>query len=260
MRALPPVAAVLILLSPVLAAAQAPPATDELPRIRITDPNRDLFRLALPNIVGEGPLAQEALGDPAARLEIFGLFNLLNPTSFPPDLQREGMGFSSALWSATWAPRGWSSCGWLAKAAACARGAGLPDRAGARRALLSRTYQGPSAAPAAAHLDQRRHRAVHRPAGGVRLAHRLRHERPAARDRQRGGGRLGEQDHHQHGGRVPDAGLFAGRQPAGLHLLPARNARPLGHAGGGRPGPDAVAAARHEQRRRLVCATAATCC
>ena len=28
-----------------------------------------------------------------------GLFNLLNPASFPPDLQREGLGFSSALWS-----------------------------------------------------------------------------------------------------------------------------------------------------------------
>ena len=34
-----------------------------------------------------------------AALDIIGLFNLLNPTSFPPDLQREGMGFSSALWS-----------------------------------------------------------------------------------------------------------------------------------------------------------------
>jgi TolB protein len=81
------------------AAARAQPQVEELPRIRITDPNRDLFRLALPNAVGDGKLASEALDVQRRALDIVGLFNLLNPASFPPDLQKEGLGFSSALWS-----------------------------------------------------------------------------------------------------------------------------------------------------------------
>jgi TolB protein len=99
MRALLAPAAVLLLLPTSVLAQPAPAGSDELPRIRITDPGRDLFRLALPNIVGEGPVAQEAQEIQRRGFEIIGLFNVLNPTSFPPDLQREGMGFSSALWS-----------------------------------------------------------------------------------------------------------------------------------------------------------------
>lgn len=72
---------------------------EELPRIRISDPGRDLFRLALPNVVGDGGLAGEAQEIERRALEICGLFNVLNPAAFPPDLQREGMGFSAALWS-----------------------------------------------------------------------------------------------------------------------------------------------------------------
>ena len=91
-------------LLPVHARAQPAPAPtsatgEELPRIRITDPNRDLFRLALPNVIGDGALAGETQELERRALEIMGLFNLLNPASFPQDLQREGMGFSSALWS-----------------------------------------------------------------------------------------------------------------------------------------------------------------
>jgi TolB protein len=82
-----------------IAVAQTPAEGEELPRIRITDPNRALFRLALPSAVGDGTLAQEAIVIQRRGLEIFGLFNLLDPVSFTTDLQREGMGFSSALWS-----------------------------------------------------------------------------------------------------------------------------------------------------------------
>jgi TolB protein len=73
-------------------------AAEEMPRIRITDPNRDLFKLALPNVVGDGA-AVEAQDVQRRALDIMGIFNLINPAAFPPDLQREGMGFSSALWS-----------------------------------------------------------------------------------------------------------------------------------------------------------------
>jgi TolB protein len=92
-----------LLAAPVLIAlssaafAQAP--VDDLPRIRITDPNRDLFRLGLPNAVGDADVAAQALEIERRDLDVVGLFNLLNPASFPPDLQKEGLNFSSALWS-----------------------------------------------------------------------------------------------------------------------------------------------------------------
>jgi TolB protein len=86
-----------ILIAP--AAALAQPQADELPRIRISDPNRDLFRLGLPNAIGDAGLAAQALEIERRDLDVVGLFNLLNPASFTQDLQREGLGFSSALWS-----------------------------------------------------------------------------------------------------------------------------------------------------------------
>jgi TolB protein len=85
---------------PLIAHAQpTQPASEDMPRIRISDPNRDLYRLALPTPGGDGALAQEAAERQRRDFEVMGLFNLLNPASFPPDLQREGLNFSSALWS-----------------------------------------------------------------------------------------------------------------------------------------------------------------
>ena len=99
-------AALAVVSGPLGAFAQtAPPAgagapnVEEMPRIRISDPNRDLYRLALPNVGGDAGLGQEALEIERRAFDIMGLFNLLNPSSFPPDLQREGLGFSSASWS-----------------------------------------------------------------------------------------------------------------------------------------------------------------
>ncbi len=78
--------------------APAPASSDELPRIRITDPGRDLFRLAVPRADGDRDLAGEATGVLTRDLDIVGLFRLLDPTSFPAALLAEGLGFSSALW------------------------------------------------------------------------------------------------------------------------------------------------------------------
>jgi TolB protein len=89
-----------LLLAGAARAAQAPGAAgEEMPRIRITDPGRNLFPLALPNVVGDGAAANEAQEVQRRALDIMGLFNLINPAAFTPDLQREGMSFSSALWS-----------------------------------------------------------------------------------------------------------------------------------------------------------------
>jgi TolB protein len=72
---------------------------DDLPVIRITDPNRDLLRLGLPNAVGDGEAARIATETERRDCDVVGLFKVLDPASFPPALQQEGMGFSSAAWS-----------------------------------------------------------------------------------------------------------------------------------------------------------------
>jgi TolB protein len=92
-----------ILLAGGAAHAQAPAASgaagsDDLPTIRITPSGTDQFRLALPKAVGDSDTAA-ALETETRDLDISGIFHLLDPTSFPAELQNEGMGFSSALWS-----------------------------------------------------------------------------------------------------------------------------------------------------------------
>jgi TolB protein len=72
---------------------------DELPRIVISDPNRDLFRLALPPATGHPDLAKSATEIERRDLDLVGLFRVLDPNSFPDTLIKEGTSFSSALWS-----------------------------------------------------------------------------------------------------------------------------------------------------------------
>ncbi len=81
------------------AGAQTPPVAEELPRIRISDPNRDMFKLGLPAAIGDAELSRQATDIERRDLEIVGLFRLLDPASFPPALQNEGLAFSSANWS-----------------------------------------------------------------------------------------------------------------------------------------------------------------
>ncbi|MBN2576057.1 MAG: PD40 domain-containing protein [Deltaproteobacteria bacterium] len=85
--------------SPGYARAAAEPEVEDLPQITITDPNRDLFRLALPTAVGETALAAMATDIERRDLDLVGLFRVLNPESFPDSLIKEGLGFSSDLWS-----------------------------------------------------------------------------------------------------------------------------------------------------------------
>ena len=76
--------------------AWAQKQTDELPTIRITDPNRDLLRLAVPDAVGA--LGREAAAIERRDFDVVGLFKVLDPVSFPATLQQEGLNFSAALW------------------------------------------------------------------------------------------------------------------------------------------------------------------
>ncbi len=80
-------------------AADVTADTEDLPRIAITDPNRDLFRLALPGAVGDADLAAAATDIERRDLDLVGLFRVLNPESFPDSLIKEGLGFSSEMWS-----------------------------------------------------------------------------------------------------------------------------------------------------------------
>jgi TolB protein len=131
-----------------VALAQPAPAGagEEMPRIRITDPNRDLFKLALPNVVGDGGVANEAQEVQRRALDIMGLFNLINPAAFPPDLQREGMGFSSALWSQVGAQG-------VGKLSASRQGGGyaiegrLYQVGRGEQPVLTKTYRGPALRP-----------------------------------------------------------------------------------------------------------------
>jgi len=90
-----------VILGTTPARAQAPAAAEveDLPQITITDPNRDLFRLALPNAIGDGDLAARAAETERRNLEVVGLFRVLDPASFPDSLVKEGLGFSSDLWT-----------------------------------------------------------------------------------------------------------------------------------------------------------------
>ena len=72
---------------------------EDLPTITISDPNRDLFKLGLPPATGSADLARAATEIERRDLDMVGLFRVLDPKSFPDALVKEGMVFSSELWS-----------------------------------------------------------------------------------------------------------------------------------------------------------------
>jgi TolB protein len=91
------IAAVTVLMPPRQARAQQ--ATDEdLPTIRLSGAGVELLKLALPRVEGDGDT--KVVAETMAKdMDVTGLFQLLDPGSFPPQLQGEGLGFSSALWT-----------------------------------------------------------------------------------------------------------------------------------------------------------------
>ena len=127
-------------------AAEAVPEVEDLPQITISDPNRDLFRLALPTAVGDADLANAATDVERRDLDLVGLFRLLNPESFPDSLIKEGLGFSSDLWSQVGAQG-------VAKLRATRDGGGvaiegrLYQIGRGENAVLTKTYRGPEVRP-----------------------------------------------------------------------------------------------------------------
>jgi len=140
-----------ILLTTIVVPGRAPAADqaaegDDLPQITITDPNRDLFRLALPSAIGDADLAGTASDVERRDLDLVGLFRVLDPASFPDSLVKEGLGFSADLWSQMGAQG-------VAKLRVARDGAGvvvegkLYQVGRGDAAVLSKTYRGPELRP-----------------------------------------------------------------------------------------------------------------
>src|SRR4051794_11806878 len=76
------------------------PAEEDLPPTKVIeiDPSGvQMLRLAVPRAEGDsGAAAVETL---SRDMDVSGLFQVLDPASFPAQLQSEGMNFSSALWT-----------------------------------------------------------------------------------------------------------------------------------------------------------------
>ena len=139
---------------PLLAVLTAAPAqaadkaaeVEDLPQITITDPNRDLFRLALPNAVGDADLAAAATDIERRDLDLVGLFRMLNPESFPDSLIKEGLGFSSDLWSLVGA-QGVAKLKATRDASGVAVEGRLYQVGRGENAVLTKTYRGPEVRP-----------------------------------------------------------------------------------------------------------------
>jgi TolB protein len=80
-----------------VAHAQAPNADEDLPPITLSGAGVQMLRLAVPRAEGDsGAAAVETM---SKDMDITGLFQVLDPASFPAQLQNEGLAFSSALWT-----------------------------------------------------------------------------------------------------------------------------------------------------------------
>ena len=81
------------------ARAQAPAAEEDLPAIRLSGAGVEMLKLAVPRAEGEAEGARAAVETLSKDMDVTGLFQVLDPASFPAALQSEGLGFSSALWT-----------------------------------------------------------------------------------------------------------------------------------------------------------------
>ena len=79
--------------------AQKPPAEEDLPMLRLQGAGVELLRLAVPRAEGDSESARAAVETMSKDGDVSGLFQVLDPSSFPAQLHAEGLAFSSALWT-----------------------------------------------------------------------------------------------------------------------------------------------------------------
>lgn len=82
-----------------LAYAQKAPVEEDLPMLRLQGAGVELLRLAVPRAEGDAESARTAVETMSKDGDVSGLFQVLDPASFPQQLQAEGLAFSSALWT-----------------------------------------------------------------------------------------------------------------------------------------------------------------
>ena len=80
----------------VAAPARAQNADEDLPAVKLAGAGVELLKIGVPRAEGDSGAAAETM---SRDLDVTGLFQVLDPGSFPSALQAEGLGFSSALWS-----------------------------------------------------------------------------------------------------------------------------------------------------------------
>jgi TolB protein len=84
---------------PAIARAEAPSGDEDLPAIRLSGAGVEMLKLGVPKAEGDGESARVAGETLSKDMDVTGLFQVLDPASFPAQLQSEGLAFSSALWS-----------------------------------------------------------------------------------------------------------------------------------------------------------------
>jgi TolB protein len=91
--------AIAAMLAAATARAQPPGGEDDLPRYEIQPSGVEMLKLGVPRAEGEAEAARTAVETLSKDMDVTGLFQVLDPASFPADLQAEGLAFSSALWT-----------------------------------------------------------------------------------------------------------------------------------------------------------------
>jgi TolB protein len=81
------------------ARAQTRTADEDLPAVQLSGAGVELLKLAVPRAEGDADAAHTASDTMSRDMDVTGLFQVLDPTSFPQQLAAEGLTFSSALWS-----------------------------------------------------------------------------------------------------------------------------------------------------------------
>jgi TolB protein len=87
-----------LMLAGAAAGAQAA-AEEDLPKYKVEPSGVEMLKIGLPRAEGDAEAARTAVDTLSRDMDVTGLFQVLDPASFPAQLQSEGMGFSSALWS-----------------------------------------------------------------------------------------------------------------------------------------------------------------
>jgi TolB protein len=106
MRAAPAAFGLVLALGSSISGAQVAPAPspatggdEDLPMIRLSGAGVELLKLAVPRAEGDADTARAAVDVMSKDMDVTGLFQVLDPASFPQQLQAEGLSFSSPLWS-----------------------------------------------------------------------------------------------------------------------------------------------------------------